>query len=158
MKLRTLLSAALLFVGGLALSGCFDTIAGPYDGPLQVGFSQEINGRSIGGYSATVGEGTGTVTLSIELIGPQRSSDTVFPVTLAEGSTATEGTHVSFPNGKTVTIPANSSFGTLSVNIPDGSLDAGATAAAVIEVMTSQDGAVIPAENWKQFTLTVAGQ
>lgn len=157
MKIQKYLLAALLLVTGFTLSGCFEDIAGPYDGPSQVGFTQAVNGTPINGYATTRNEGSGTTTLQLELIGPHRSTDTQFPVTVASTSTATQGTHYAFPSGTTVTIPANSSFGTLTLNIPQSDLAAGATRTVVLEVGPSADGAVVPAENWKRFTVTIRG-
>ena len=153
MKRHLNLMTALLLVSGLALTGCFEDPVGVYNQDPQVEFAQ-VSGR----YSAAVAEGAGTVALTVNLIGPQRSTDTVVDFMVGEGTTAVEGTHYSFPNGMQVTIPANSSFGDLEVNVLPNSLDAGASGALELVLEDSQDGAVKAAPNLGTFTLTIVGQ
>lgn len=134
------------------LTGCFETLAGPYDGPPQVEFEQ-VAGR----YTRSVNEGIGTVELRVNLIGPHQGSDIQINVDVAEGSTAAEGTHYSFPNGRQVTIPANSSFGTLAISVPGGTLSAGQRVALNLELAGSADGSIEGADNLDDFALTIVG-
>lgn len=149
--LRLSLTTALAFAFAVTTTGCFEQLVGPYDGPLLVEFAQVD-----GGYEAAVPEGAGTVTLDVNLIGPQQSSAVTVAVATT-GSTATEGTHFSFPNGASVTIPANSSTGEFSINIPDGGLAAGASVDLVLELTQSSDGSVEGSDNLDDFTLTIVG-
>ncbi len=59
---------------------------------------------------------TGTVTLRVNLVGAQKSTATDFDFVVASESTATAGTHYTAITGKG-TIPANSSFGTITITI-----------------------------------------
>jgi hypothetical protein len=66
--------------------------------------------------AASLTRATGTVTLRVNLVGAQRSTDTDFDFVVAGESTATAGTHFTAFTGKG-TIPANSSFGTITITI-----------------------------------------
>ncbi|WP_022835600.1 hypothetical protein [Salisaeta longa] len=127
----------------LLLTGCFDEVSGPYDGPPQVAFAQ------VGGaYSAAVLEGSGVVGLTVELVGPQRSA----PLTVnfqAEGGSA-----YSLPNGNSLTIPADSSSGTLAINVQSGVND-GATQVVELRLTGADASEVVVAENWSTFELQI---
>jgi hypothetical protein len=66
--------------------------------------------------AASLTRATGTVTLRVNLVGAQRSTATDFDYVVASESTATPGTHYTAITGKG-TIPANSSFGTITITI-----------------------------------------
>ena len=66
--------------------------------------------------AATITRATGTVTLRVNLVGAQRATATDFDFVVAGESTAVAGTHYTAITGKG-TIPANSSFGTVTVTI-----------------------------------------
>ena len=163
--LRPARSLALGLLAAVALSGCFENdFLTPYEGPTVVEFEQ-VAGR----YTRTVNEGAGNVEIQVNLIGPQQSSDTQINVDVVGGSTAAEGTHYSFPNGRSVTIPANSSSGMLTINVPVGPLagpvrnDQGViirpaeTATLRLELAGTPDGSIEGAENFDDFVLTIVG-
>ena len=93
MHTRIFRSARLVALGlaaAVVLTGCFENdFLTEYEGPTVVEFDQ-VAGR----YSRSVQEGsgdTGLVGLTVNLIGPQRSSDTVINVdVIADGTTAVE--------------------------------------------------------------------
>ncbi len=151
------------------LAGCFDEIAGPYDGPDKVAFSQVG-----GGYSTSVSTGQGTVSLQTELVGPQRSAsasvgvgvvtEEVYNVKevnqddgsvrldstlLALPTTAQEGVHYELPDS--YTFPANASLAPLDFQVLDADID------APVRLTIRLDGApdLEPAELWRYFTITI---
>ena len=150
--MKLLSSAAFALVCALPLAGCFETIAGPYDGPTVVEFDQ-VSGR----YSAAVASGSGAVGLTVNLIGPQQGADvTVGVMVIDSTTTAIEGTDYTFPNGAQVTIPANSSSGTFTINVEPG-LAAGVRRTLAMELGSSADGSIEGAENLDDFVLTIVG-
>ncbi len=66
--------------------------------------------------AASLTRATGTVTLRVNLVGAQKSTATDFDFVVAGESTAVPGTHFTAITGKG-TIPANSSFGTVTITI-----------------------------------------
>lgn len=151
------------------LTGCFEDIAGPYDGPDKVAFAQVG-----GGYSAAVPAGQGTVSLQTELIGPQRSASTSVGVSvvneevynikevvqddgsvrvdstlLALPTTAQEGVHYELPDS--YSFPANASLAPLDFNILDADID------SPVRLTIRLDGSadLEPAELWRYFTITI---
>ncbi|HMQ00946.1 MAG TPA: DUF4843 domain-containing protein [Cyclobacteriaceae bacterium] len=94
---------------------------------------------------------TGTVPLRINLISPQLPTDQTFGITVDAASTAQSGVHYTVP--ASVTIPANSSFGTINVTI----LDPGATAGSVSLILElTGNNEVQVAENYKKAGISIA--
>ncbi len=173
MKKLYLLSVALLLP--LLLGGCFEEVAGPYDGPDQIAFEQ------LGGlYQLSVTDDIGVVPLPTQLIGPQRSEafdvevsvlteqalrirqvqqgdGTTEPDTtvLAEPTTAPAASY-SVPSS--YTFPADSSNVPVAIQINDGVLAAGETQRLSIRLDGNDDAGVVPAENWRYFQIFVTGQ
>lgn len=150
---RIFQATALAVVLAVPLTGCFETISGPYDGPPLVEFDQVA-----GGYSADVPEGAGVISLRVNLIGPQQGSPITINVATTEGTTAVEGTHYAFPNGATVTIPANASSGQLQIDILDDSLAADESGVLNLELTGSSDGTIEGADNFDDFSIQIVGQ
>lgn len=96
---------------------------------------------------------TGTVSLRVNLVGAQRTTDTNFDYIVATAeSTAVSGKHFAAISGKG-TIPANSSFGTVTVTI----LDPGATSGSVDLVLQLVDNSNITASvNYSKVGLRIA--
>ncbi|MFB6272975.1 MAG: Calx-beta domain-containing protein [Salinibacter sp.] len=103
----------------------------------------------------TVNEGAGTVTTEIQLIGKQRDSDLSVNFTVADSSTAVEGTHFSL-SSTSATIPANSSQTEVQVQVLDNSTNDGDTNYVLFLNLQDSQG-VEAAENLKTFTLTIRG-
>jgi hypothetical protein len=96
---------------------------------------------------------TGTFTVRVNLVGAQRATDATFSyrVVTAE-STAVEGTHFAALSG-TGTIPANSSFGTITINV----LNPGATTGSRILVLELIDNGDIKANvNYAKIGFSIA--
>lgn len=172
--MRIFLTAALALGVAVSTTGCFEELVGPYDGDPQVEFAQVR-----GAYSQRVADNATTLTYTVNLIGPQRSTPTTINVTTGTGEAnfppdvaggdAVEGTNFTFPDGPSVTIPANSSFGEFRVQIldagfapavrdEDGNLVTPAEGASLrLELMESNDGTVTGAENLDDFEIIIAG-
>lgn len=96
---------------------------------------------------------TGDVSLRVNLVGAQSSSVTTFDyVVVAAESTAVSGKHFTAITGKG-TIPANSSFGTVTISI----LNPGATTGSVDLVLQLVDNSGIGASvNYSKVGLRIA--
>jgi hypothetical protein len=96
---------------------------------------------------------SGLVKFRINLVGPQRATaTTVTYQVVATGTTAVAGTH--FTTTGTTTIPANSSFGEVEVQI----LNAGASTAGARDLVLELIGAadLPPSENEKRLGIRIA--
>ena len=154
--MRIFLTAALTLGVAVSTTGCFDELTGPYDGPLQVEFAQVQPDRDFGVYGRRVADVAASLTLTVNLIGPQQSSPVTVGVT-TEGSTAVEGTNFSFPNGSEVTIPAGSSFGELTINVLDANITPGESVDLNLELTQSSDGSIQGADDLDDFTIRIIG-
>ena len=96
---------------------------------------------------------TGSVQLRVNLVGPQRASPTTFTYQVVAGeSTAVAGTHYIAPSG-TGTIPANSSFGTITINI----LNPGPTSGSKVLVLELKDNNDVKVSvNYAKVGLSIA--
>lgn len=96
---------------------------------------------------------TGSFTVRVNLIGAQRNADTEFTYrVVAAESTAVAGTHYSAFSG-TATIPANSSFGTITVNV----LNPGPTSGSVVLVLELTDNTNFKAaKNYAKIGLSIS--
>lgn len=106
---------SLLFFAAV-LSSCFEDVNEPliYEGEDMAEFASPSMTLQL--LKQPAEDVTGEIT--VQLLGEQRSSATTVEVQVVEDQTsALEGVHYDFPDGTTVTIPANSSFGTLAVNV-----------------------------------------
>lgn len=177
MKKSHYTSLALLVASAVLLAGCFDEVAGPYDGPDRVGFSQY---QTTGQFAATVADGPGTtVSVPAQLIGPQRSSsfsvsvsvqqDTVFrerEVPQGDGTdttitdiralpTTAESGDYTIP--ESFSFPADSSNVTFPVDVADAIPDAntGADERITLRLEPNPDANIEVAENWRYFEIQV---
>ncbi len=95
---------------------------------------------------------SGNISFQLNLVGAQTGSDrTVAVSVVSTGTTAVAGTHYTLP--ASVTIPANSSFGILTVTV----LNPGATSGTrdlIIQIDGGTD--VKPSENYKTIGLRIA--
>lgn len=156
-RMSSLALAALLLLT-MPLAGCFEDLAGqrPYEGADQVEFAQRCPPAPC--YGHTINEGTGELQLRVNLIGPQRSSASEVTFSVVEDeTTAVRGTHYELPNNFTVTIPANSSFGYVNLDILDAGMPSSESRILRLELGDSPDGSITAAENMKHFTVTIRG-
>lgn len=164
-----------LLIAGLVISGCFDEVAGPYDGPDRVGFDTKG-----GTFTTEVSDDAGTIELPTQLIGPQRSSsfevsvsiqpDTVFrerPDTAPDGSDSTvvdvralpttaESGNYSVPGS--FTFPQDSSTVPLEVDVQDAfgpSAPADTSTRFTLRLEPNEEESIEVAENWRYFEVTI---
>jgi hypothetical protein len=109
---------------------------------------------------ATTGSGqplltrtSGTIQIRVNLVGAQRSTATTFNFQVVTGeSTAVAGTHFTAPSG-TGSIPANSSFGFISLEI----LNPGPTSGSRVLVLELTDNSDVKANfNYAKVGLSIA--
>ncbi len=102
---------------------------------------------------------TTPVKLRVNMVGPQRSADEVLSYRVLSDVTppspnmlAVSGTH--YTTGNTFTIPANSSFGEITINI----LNPGASSSSPREVHIELIGSdnIKPSENYKKVGIRIA--
>ena len=92
-----------------------------------------------GSTAAALNKATGTVSLRVNLVGAQRSTATTFNyVVVASESTAVAGTHYTALSG-TGTIPAFSSFGTVTVTILSPVASSATPVDLVLQLVNSPD-------------------
>ncbi len=96
---------------------------------------------------------TGSFQLRVNLVGAQLSSDATFTYRVVTGeSTAVQGTHYAVLSG-TGTIPANSSFGYITINV----LNPGATSGSKILVLElTENESFEPNFNYAKIGLSIA--
>ena len=96
---------------------------------------------------------SGTVKFRVNLVGPHRSTPTVVSYKVdATGTTAVAGTH--FTTGTTVTIPANSSFGEIEVQILNPGVTSTTPRILVLELTGASD--LPPSENEKRLGISIS--
>ena len=177
MNTRIALLSSLL-VAGLIISGCFDEVAGPYDGPDRIGFDTKG-----GTFTTQVADNAGTIELPTQLVGPQRSSsfevnvsvqqDTVFREradTAPDGSDSTvvdtralpttaESGDYSVP--ESFIFPQDTSNVPLEVTIQDAfgpGAPADTTTRVTLRLEPNEQENIEVAENWRYFEVTITNR
>jgi len=110
-------------------------------------------GTATGASQPTLTRSSGSVQIRVNLVGAQRSSDTNFTYqVVGSESTAVAGTHYTAPSG-TGTIPANSSFGIITINI----LNPGASTGSKILVLQLTDSPDVKVSvNYSKIGLSIS--
>lgn len=148
-KILSLVTLALVLV----FSSCIEQDYPLWDGSL-VEFQDAVVRTPASGQTyprITVNNKVGTVSLQVNLVAPQRATDeTINYSVVSEGTTAVAGTD--YTTSGTLVIPANSSFGTLTVNV----VDTGALGGSV-DLLLQLDGnsTISPSENYKQVQIRI---
>lgn len=96
---------------------------------------------------------SGTIKFRVNLVGRQKSTATVIGYTIfATGTTAVSGTH--YTTGSTISIPANSSYGEIEVQI----LNTGTSSTTVRDLVLELTGAsdLPPSENEKRVGIRIS--
>lgn len=105
--------------------------------------------------TVTLAKGTvaapGTTTVLVQLVGPQQSAPISIPYTIDATSTAVAGTHFTASTNGTVTIPANSSTGSIVIT----AIPANVTSAKKLILVLSDGAAVAASANYKKSTITI---
>ncbi|GMQ29339.1 DUF4843 domain-containing protein [Algoriphagus confluentis] len=148
-KIFSLLTLALVLV----FSSCIEQNYPLWEGAL-VEFQDAVVRTPAAGQTyprITVANTVGSVSLQVNLVAAQRSVDeTITYTVVAEGTTAVSGTD--YTTSGTLVIPANSSFGTLTVTIPDTGAIGGS-----VDLLLQLEGnsSIQPSENYKRVQLRI---
>lgn len=125
---KTMLSWALLWCLTFALSSCFKDKRVFFNDSL-VEFNETVTRTPALGVNYPIialRAGQGAVSTQVNLVGAQRPEPQTIRVRVdAQASTAREGVHYRLTNGGAVTIPANSSFGSLQFEVLPAVIPAG---------------------------------
>lgn len=143
MKKLSILLLMVLFVA--SCDSIFDTgdVKKSYDGPTVTAFFPlQLQTRLV----------NTTANVRVQLIGPQRTTDTTVGFSVDPASTAIAGTHYTLGTTSPVTIPTGQSEATIIINLISGSLTSGE-----VRLLLNLDGAVdAPAsENLKRSTVFI---
>jgi hypothetical protein len=150
---KYILNAVFLAFLAIGLTACFENPAKIYDGPSVVEFDAAVTTAPAAGRTyplVTVANGAGKIKTRINLVGPQRpNAESIKVVVDTQNSTAVAGTHYRLTS-ETVSIPANTSFGELEIEILSVPAEAGKTVTLVL--MLEGNGTEIKAsENFKRL-------
>ena len=165
--LRYVRRAAMGAAAVVLLSGCFENdFLTPYDGEPVLGFAQ-VNGSYTPTINITPPPGTATVPttpipltipVTVELIGPQPSSDIVVTVVRDDAATtAVPGTDYTAPDLTQLVIPANSSTATFNV-VLTRRLVRDETRTVTYKLAGSADGSIAAAPNFDDLAITFRGR
>ena len=155
---KKFLTAVFAVALAVTTTGCFEELVVPIDEEFQaqVEFAQRFGqtfASQRGGYGFQFADGQ-TISLTVNLIGAQRSTDTTVDVAVVgDETTAVEGDQYSFPNGSQVTIPAGESSGELQILLPEGPLDN--ASATILQLELQDTGDVVAADNLDDFTVQI---
>ena len=141
----------VLLLVSVSLTGClndlFEQDDQTFDGTPQLEFRPQTD---------TYDEDEGEIEVLVQLIGPQRDSDiSVFFEVNSSETDAIEGTHYDLVSSSPVTLAANTSAASVTINLNGTSLSDGETRTLVLTL--SDQNEVLPAENLKNYTLTIEG-
>ena len=116
-------------------------------------------GRAVATSDPAITRTSGTVKLRVNLVGPQRKNDEILgyrvmneAVPVAPNALAVPGVH--FSTGNTFTIPANSSFGEITINIVNTGVSS--TTPREIHLELTGNDNVGPSENYKRVAIRIA--
>lgn len=151
MKNKISIRILTLLLVSVFLNGClndlFEQKSQTYEGESLLEFRPQTD---------TFDEDEGTIDVLVQLIGPQRDSDLSVAFSVNTGETdAVAGTHYQLVTSSPVTLAANSSAATVSINLSGTTLDEGEIRTLVLTLDESNE--VKPAENLKSYTLTIEG-
>ncbi len=113
------LFSLLTFAFVLAFSSCIEQNYPVWEGHV-VEFQDAVERAPLAGQvypRITVANTVGTVNLRVNLVGSHRPSDEIITYSVVAGSGTTAAAGRDFVAPGTLTIPAGSSFGTLTVNV-----------------------------------------
>ena len=151
-KILSLLSLALV----VAFTSCIEQNYPTWDGAL-VEFQDAVVRTPVAGTAnpayprIVVANTVGTVNLQVNLVAAHRGNDeTINYSVVAAGTTAVAGTDFSVSGS--LVIPANSSFGTLTVAIPNTGALGGS-----VDLLLQLDGnaQIQPSQNYKQVQIRI---
>ena len=93
----------------------------------------------------------GIISLQVNLVGRQRTSDESIKFVADSLSTATAGVHYRFVGDGAFNIPANSSTGTCQIEILNPTTDVGLVRDVVLRLEGNVSGDIKPSENYRRI-------
>jgi hypothetical protein len=147
----------LAFGAVFSLAACFTEPDQTLDEVTWVEFQTTIVSTPATGrtypFIAAARTSPGVRTTQVNLVGPQRPSDTPINFVVDEASTAVAGTHYRIA-GNTFNIPANTSFGQCGIEVLNAPRDSGKTVDVVLRL--EQSGDIRPSENYKRIGFRIS--
>jgi len=135
----------------------FNSVTAGYTYPILVRASGY--GRAVATTDPSITRTSGSVKLRVNLVGAQRSTDEVIgyrvmteAVPTSPNILATSGTHYTTSN--TVTIPANSSFGEITINILNPGVSSTIPTEVHLELLGNAN--IKPSANYKKVAIRIA--
>ena len=148
-RYQPVLTAVLMLLVAGSTAGCFDELVEQeYDGPPKSQFYPT---------SGAVLDAAGPTSLDVQLIGPHQGEPIEIPVSVVDTGGLTTLPADGYSVAETVEIPDSSSFGSVDVNVQDAGIPPGESETLTLALEESPSG-VVPATNFRFFTLTVAGR
>ncbi len=139
------------------LTSCYENPSLIYNGATVVEFDAAVTTAPAAGKTyplIAVSNGAGVLKTRINLVGAQKSTETVIKVSvLTDATTATNGTNFKLLT-PTVTIPANSSFGEAQIEILTVPAAAGQTRSVVL-TLDGDGGNITGSTNFKTLGWTI---
>lgn len=151
---------AILMAIPVLLTACFKDLSIKYDGPTQVEFESAVRTNPAVGRtyplisSANSTTSAPVLTTQLNLVGPQRASDLTVKVLVEPPLTTASASSYTLLNGGSVLIPANSSFGSLSIAVGRASSTT-ATLGALVIVLDSTSSDFKASPNYKRIGFTI---
>lgn len=109
-------------------------------------------GTAVIGANPAITRTSGQIKFRVNLVGPQSGSDrTINYRVVTSESTAVQGTH--FTTTGSLTIPANSSFGELTINVLNPGVSSPTPVVLVVELQGGGD--IRPSENYKFLGISI---
>ena len=144
LQLLTIFTALLILSMGCKDVFDLDQRDRTFQGPGQVAFFPN---------SATVADSSGAISFEVQLIGEQLEQALQIPFEVVSGETDAEaGVHYEITTPSPITLPANTSIATFTVNV----LDSDITAARTLSVeLQEPDGETTVAENVKGTVIRI---
>jgi hypothetical protein len=147
---------AMVLMAG-SMTSCFENPNLVYDGRTVVEFDATVRTAPAAGRTfplIPVNNGAGAQITQINLVGPQRTTDSQVKMTIdPAATTAVEGTHFRIVS-RDVTIPANTSFGTASIEILRVPVQVSSTVNLVL-LLEGNGSDILPSENFKRVGYTI---
>lgn len=153
MKKRPVL---LVLLALLALAACNNDLDKVFDGITRIEFNEAILRTNAVGRTYSVTSlpnsttGGATTTAQLNLVGRQRPTESTVRVLVDPNGTTASASSYTLSNGGNVTIPANSSFGSLTMTVGRATSSTAATGTVVL-VIDSTSADFTPSQNYKRL-------
>jgi hypothetical protein len=137
-----------------SLSACFKDIDRTFDEATLIEFNDAVINSSAAGKRyplIAVNNGAGAQKARINLVGRQRNNEEIIRFEVDQAaSTAVAGVHYQLTSEGTVTLPANSSFAEIGLEVLEAPEAKGTTVEVVLVLVGNDNGTIKPSENYKR--------